>query len=366
MDKVYMKKALALAKAFEGFVEPNPMVGAIIVKDEQIIAQGAHQKYGEPHAEVNAFNNAKESVKGATMYITLEPCSHYGKTPPCADLIVKKQIKRVVIASLDPNPLVAGNGLKKLKDAGIEVSVGVLDDENKRMNKVFFKYIENKLPYVVLKTAMTADGKIASYTYNSKWITNSLSRQWVHELRAKLQGIMVGVNTVIHDDPKLNVRLDKEVRQPTRIILDTRLEIPLDAYVIKTSNELETIVVTTNKANKEKYDALENLGVTVLKASIKDNEVDIKDALKMLGKRNISSILLEGGSAVNFSAMKAEVVDEIHSFIAPKIIGGTYALSPVGGLGVADLKDAFHLKLEAIKRFDDDICLSYSLIKERP
>ncbi len=365
MDEMYMKKALDLAKAYEGFVEPNPMVGAIIVKDEKVIGTGAHQSFGDAHAEVNAFNDAKESVEGATMYVTLEPCSHYGKTPPCADLIIKKNIKRVVIASLDPNPLVAGNGIKKLKDARIDVDVGVLDKENKALNKVFFKFIQTKLPYVVLKTAMTADGKIASYTHDSKWITNHLSRQWVHELRAKLQGIMVGVNTVIYDDPKLNVRLDKDLRQPLRIILDTRLEIPLKSYVVKTAAQQETIIITTSKANQAKYNALLDLGVTLLKADIKEGEVDIHHALIMLGKRNISSLLLEGGSAVNFSALKANVVDEMHCFIAPKIIGGMHALSPVGGLGIANLSDAFHLKLNDILRFDDDVCLSYTLLKEK-
>ncbi len=365
MDKYYMKRALKLAEKGKGFVDPNPLVGAVIVKDQKIIGEGYHAMYGEAHAEVNAFQNAYESPNGATMYVTLEPCSHYGNTPPCADLIVKHSISRVVIASLDPNPLVAGKGIEILKNAGIETEVGILDDENQQLNRVFFKYIQTNLPFVAMKTAMTADGKIASYTYDSKWITNSLSRQWVHQLRASLKGIMVGVNTVIHDDPSLNVRLETpNTRQPIRIILDTRLDIPLNAEVIQTARQQPTIIVTTSKASSDKLESLKKTGVTLLTASIKDGEVDLLDALKKLASMKINSILLEGGSAVNFSAMQAGVIDEIYSFIAPKILGGSNALSPVGGKGIAALKDAFQLKLQAINRFDDDICLTYTINKE--
>jgi diaminohydroxyphosphoribosylaminopyrimidine deaminase / 5-amino-6-(5-phosphoribosylamino)uracil reductase len=365
-DRIYMKRALELAKKGTGFVDPNPLVGAVIVKDNKIIGEGYHMKYGGPHAEVNAINHASESVKGATMYVTLEPCAHYGKTPPCASLLIKHELARVVIASLDPNPLVAGRGIQMLKDAHIEVEVGVLDDENKQMNKAFFKFIQSKKPYVIMKTAMTADGKIATVKNESKWISNEHSRQYVHHMRHQMMAIMVGINTIKHDDPMLTSRLSNQnVKQPIRIILDTKLEIDEQTKVIKTAKEIPTILFTTEQNQKDKINQLTNKGVQVFHTKTAYDEVDLNDVMTILGQLNISSVLLEGGSNVNFSALRDGIVDEVYCFIAPKIFGGKFAMTPVGGKGVEHVSDAFSLNLTDVIKFDQDVCLIYDVIKEK-
>ena len=285
-----MKIALDLAKLGKGKVNPNPLVGAVIVKDKKIIAKGYHEKYGEDHAEVNAFKNAKENVAGATMYVTLEPCSHYGKTPPCVDKIIDNKISRVVIGMMDPNKLVLGQGIKKLQDAGIEVEVGVLEEECKKLNEVFIKYIKNKKPFVVLKAAMSLDGKISTASGESKWITGNKSRSEVHKLRNDLSAIMVGVDTVIIDNPYLTCRI-VDGRNPIRIIIDSKLRIPKDSNVLENTNDIKTIIATTEKAPKEKIDYLENLGVWVIKTKSKDEKVNLKELMIKLGELKIDSIL---------------------------------------------------------------------------
>ncbi|KMT21003.1 bifunctional diaminohydroxyphosphoribosylaminopyrimidine deaminase/5-amino-6-(5-phosphoribosylamino)uracil reductase RibD [Clostridium cylindrosporum] len=356
MNKKYMKIAIDLAKKGKGKVNPNPLVGAVIVKNEKIIAEGYHMVYGEAHAEVNAFNNATCDVEGATMYVTLEPCSHFGKTPPCADKIIEKKIKRVVIGSLDPNPLVAGNGIKKLKEAGIEVEAGVLESECNELNEVFMKYIVSKKPFVVMKCAMSLDGKIATSYGESKWITGEASRGDVHETRNELSGIMVGVNTVIKDNPELTCRIENG-RNPVRIIVDSTLRIPLESKVVTEVYKAKTIIATTKKASEDKIKILEDKGVTILIVNLKNDKVDLNDLMIKLGELKIDSILLEGGATLNFSALDEGIVDKVQMYIAPKIIGGEMSKTPVGGNGIEALKDAYKLRNLTTRVLGDDILI---------
>lgn len=354
MESFYMNLALDLAKQGKGRVNPNPMVGAVIVKDNKIIGQGYHEKCGENHAEINALNNTHENLEGATMYVTLEPCSHYGKTPPCVDKIIESKISKVVIASLDPNPLVSGIGVKKLKDAGIKVKVGVLDVENKKLNEVFMKYIVSKKPFVVMKSAMSLDGKIATASGESKWISGEDSREEVHKLRHELMGILVGVDTIIKDNPQLTCRLENR-KNPIRIVVDSTLRIPINSNVVTQIDEARTIIVTTENACKEKINKLKSNGVEVIIASINDNRVDLNNMMEKLGELKIDSILLEGGSSLNFSALQQNIVDKIQIYIAPKLIGGTNSKTPVGGSGIDLLQDAFKVKDITLKTIGEDI-----------
>ncbi|WP_068555535.1 bifunctional diaminohydroxyphosphoribosylaminopyrimidine deaminase/5-amino-6-(5-phosphoribosylamino)uracil reductase RibD [Thermotalea metallivorans] len=358
MEKQYMERALELALQGAGYTSPNPLVGAVIVKNGRIIGEGYHEMYGGPHAEINAFLHATEDVKGATMYVTLEPCSHYGKTPPCARAIVDKGISKVVVAMIDPNPLVAGKGIEILKSNGIEVVTGLLEDKAKKLNEIFIKYITTGLPFCILKTAMTLDGKIAAYTGDSKWITNEYSREYVHELRHRVSGIMVGIGTVLADDPSLTTRRgDRQGKDPVRIIVDSRARIPLDAKVLHVSSKARTILATTSLADGNKLSTLEKMGVEVIMTPCQDNQVDLPYLMKALGERKIDSVLLEGGSTLNYAALEAGIVDKIVAFIAPKILGGDRAKTPVGGKGKASVADSLLLRDIAICRFQDDIMI---------
>lgn len=352
----YMERAIELAKKGAGFVSPNPMVGAVIVKNGKIIGEGYHRKYGSNHAEVNAFLNAKEDVSGAEMYVTLEPCSHYGHTPPCAKAIIDHKISKVYIGSLDVNPLVAGNGVKMLRDAGIDVEVGVMEKECKAINPIFFKYIKTGLPYVLMKTAMTLDGKIAAYTGDSKWVSNETSRQLVQKLRHNLKGIMVGINTVIADDPSLTCRIDNGI-DPVRIIVDSRLRIPLDSNVLKLNGNDRCIIATLKGADTNKKSQLETMGAEIIETNTKNNSVDLKELMYELGKRKIDSILLEGGGTLNFSMLNEGLIDKALFFISPKIIGGSDSKTPVEGKGIPLMKDAINLKNTEIKEIDGDILI---------
>lgn len=358
MDTKYMKRALELARKGIGYVNPNPLVGAVIVKNEKIIAEGYHEFYGGPHAEINAFNHAEEDVQGAVMYVTLEPCSHYGKTPPCAHAIVEKGIRKIVVAMEDPNPEVSGRGIKLLREHGIEVITGVLEEESRKLNEIFLKYITTQLPFCILKTAMTLDGKIATKAGDSKWITSEASRQYVHQLRHRAAGIMVGVNTITQDDPLLNTRLeDGKGSDPIRIVVDTSAKIPLEANVLNLESRARTIIVATDLAKKEKLKSLEDKGAEIIISPLTKSGVCLKHLMKELGKRKIDSVLLEGGSELNYSALEAGIVDKVNVFIAPKIIGGREAKSSVGGLGIALMKDAVRLKNLSVQSFDEDIMI---------
>ena len=370
-DIEYMQRAIALAKKGAGFVNPNPMVGCVVVKDNEIITEGYHEYYGGLHAERNALTHTTADCKNATLYVTLEPCCHYGKTPPCTEIIIEKGIKKVVVGLLDPNPLVAGKGIKILEDAGIEVVTGVEVDKIKELNKVFLKYIKTKRPYVLLKTAMTLDGKIASYTGDSKWITNEKSRKLVHKLRSEMMGIVAGIGTVKADNPMLNSRLEVQqptansqqpnIHQPIRIIVDTKASISLDSNIVKTANEYKTILAVSNQLSangqQSKIDELKSLNVEILYCEEKDGHVDINDLMIKLGQKGIDSLLLEGGATLNAAFLQAGCVDEVYAFIAPKIIGGEHSKSPVGGQGIELMKDAIMLKDIKIETFDNDILI---------
>lgn len=358
MDKKYMALALELAEKGEGFVNPNPMVGAVIVNGNKIIGQGYHMAYGGSHAEVEAIKNASESVEGSTMYVTLEPCSHHGQTPPCADLIVEKGIKKVVIAMLDPNPLVAGRGVKILREAGLVVVEGVLREEAQNLNRVFTKYITRQSPYVIIKTAMSLDGKIASRSGDSKWISSEASRREVHRLRHRYSGILVGVNTVIGDDPELTCRLKEASKNPTRIVLDSRLRVPLDSKILKVTQDKKTIIVTTPEKNKEKEGLIKALGVKVLTVASKNQRVDISQALSALGNLGIDSLLVEGGSDVNFSMFESNNVDQVISFVAPMIIGGRDSKTPVGGKGFDSIRESLDLGEIHVKPIGNDLMIT--------
>lgn len=360
-----MRRALDLAKKGIGYTNPNPLVGAVIVKSGRIIGEGYHQFYGGNHAEINAFLNAAEDVNGATMYVTLEPCSHYGKTPPCANTIVEKGIKKVVIALKDPNPLVAGNGIKILKENGIEVVTGILEEESRKLNEIFIKFITTKLSFCIMKTAMTIDGKIATYTSDSKWITGELSRKYVHELRHRVAGIMVGIGTILSDDPLLTTRLEGiEGSDPTRIIVDSSCRIPLQAKVLNIESKARTIIATTEKAGLDKLKALEDKGAEIIITPLKNDRVDLPFLMKALGERKIDSVLIEGGSELNYAALEEGIVDKFYGFIAPKIVGGNKAKTPVGGKGKATIKDAIFLKDINVARFGDDIMIEGYIAKE--
>lgn len=356
MDEYYMGLAINLARKGIGKVNPNPMVGAVIVKNNKIVGTGYHEKYGGKHAEINAIENASENLNGSTMYVNLEPCSHFGKTPPCVDKIIENKINKVVISSVDPNPLVQGKGVKKLRDAGIEVKVGVLDEENKKLNEVFLKYIKNKKPFVVMKVAMSLDGKISTTTGQSKWISCDESRRYVHKLRSEVMSILVGINTVIKDNPMLDCRLEN-CKNPIRIIVDTTLKIPIDSKIVSSSKSIRTIVVTTEHANRNVMKLLEDKGVEILTVNLKNNLVDLKETINKLGELNIDSILIEGGSSLNFSAINENIVDKIQVYVAPIILGGESSKTPIGGQGVADIKEAFKLDKLEYKQVGSDILI---------
>lgn len=354
----YMRRALYLAEKGEGKVNPNPLVGAVIVKNDEIVGEGYHEYFGGHHAEVNALKMAGDNAKGADVYVTLEPCSHYGKTPPCAEALVKAGVKKVIIAMKDPNKLVAGRGISILESNGIEVVTGVLEKEAKKLNEVFIKYITTKKPYIVLKTAMTLDGKISTVTGKSKWISGEKSREYVHNLRNKYMGIMVGIGTIIADDPLLTTRLkNKKGRNPVAIIVDSALNIPLSSNILNTNHERKIIVACSEKYDKEKKSFLEEKGIKVIVTPSDKCKVNLNYLVNELGKEGIDSILLEGGSTLNFSALKECVVDKVISFIAPKIFGGINAKTPVGGEGVKEVNEAVELKDISYRKIDEDLCI---------
>ena len=355
MDELFMRKALELAKKGIGKVNPNPLVGAVLVKDGEIIGQGFHEKFGRNHAEVNAINSSKEDTSESILYVTLEPCCHHGKTPPCTDLIIKNNIKKVVIGTLDPNKLVCGKGVKKLKESGVKVKLGVLEEECKNLNEIFNYYILNKKPFVMLKGAISLDGKIATKTGESKWITSEKSRIDSHKLRNQVSGIMVGIGTILKDNPYLNCRISDGVN-PIKIILDSNLRIPVDSNVINNGGRI--IVATTKKANKEKVKELGSLGVEVLLINSYENRVDLKELMEILGGMNIDSILIEGGSILNYSALNSKIVNKIKLYIAPIILGGEKSKGLIGGEGVEYLKDAFKLKKFTFEKIEDNLAIT--------
>lgn len=363
-DQDYMTRAIELAKKGEGWTNPNPMVGAVIVKDGRIIGEGYHARCGELHAERNAIASLTESAEGATLYVTLEPCCHYGKTPPCTEAILEQKIKKVVIGSRDPNPKVAGKGAKILRDAGVTVVEDFMKDKCDELNPIFFHYITTKTPYVVMKYAMTLDGKIATKTGASKWITQEAARREVQYMRHRYMGIMVGIGTVLADDPMLNVRVEG-LKSPVRIICDSKLRIPLDSQIVKSAREYRTIVAYADLENVEKKkEILQTMGVETVFCSDMKKHVNLKHLMEYLGKENIDSILLEGGGTLNDRALQAGVVQEVQAFIAPKIFGGTGSRTPVDGIGIELPSQAAVLKFKDICQIGEDLKITCHILRK--
>lgn len=363
-DEKYMRLAMQLAGNAIGRTSPNPLVGAVIVKDNRVVGCGWHRKAGTPHAEVHALNQAGELAQGADVYVTLEPCAHYGKTPPCAKALVEAKVKNVYGGLLDVNPKVAGKGFKILEDAGIHVEYGFLQDELRKQNEVFFKWIEHKKPFIVLKAAMTLDGKIATATGQSKWITNETSRAYGYKLRDIYDGIMVGINTVIEDNPMLTARVDGG-KNPIRIVVDSSLRIDINANVVQ-DKSAKTIVATTDKADKDKILKLQAQGVDVIVVDKDENDkVDIEKLLDILGQQNICSILVEGGATLSGSFVAKKLVDKVYFFIAPKIVGGKEAKTPVAGTGILNLQEALALKDIQIEKLEEDILIIGRVDKDK-
>ena len=357
-DIEYMRRAMELAERGVGFTNPNPMVGAVIVKGGKVIGEGWHERCGEWHAERNAFKNCTVPAEGATMYVTLEPCCHYGKTPPCTEAIIEHGIARVVVGMEDPNPLVAGKGIALLREAGIEVVCGVEEEALREQNRVFLKYISTKLPWVAMKTAMTLDGKIATRTGDSKWITGAEAQAYVHELRHRFMAIVVGIGTAVADDPLLNCRIEgRGVRQPIRVVVDSNARLSLDSQLVKTAGEYRTIVAHTRFAPEESVKALREAGVEMLLCKEKEGLVDVRNLLELLGQSGIDSILLEGGGSLNYTFLAEGLADELYAFIAPKIVGGMNAKTPVEGAGMEKMADAINLELENVLNIGHDVLL---------
>lgn len=363
-DEKYMRLAMQLAGNAIGRTSPNPLVGAVIVKDNRVVGCGWHRKAGTPHAEVHALNQAGELAQGADVYVTLEPCAHYGKTPPCAKALVEAKVKNVYGGLLDVNPKVAGKGFKILEDAGIHVEYGFLQDELRKQNEVFFKWIEHKKPFIVLKVAMTLDGKIATATGQSKWITNETSRAYGYKLRDIYDGIMVGINTVIEDNPMLTARVDGG-KNPIRIVVDSSLKIDINANVVQ-DKSAKTIIATTDKADKDKILKLQAQDVDVIVVDKDENDkVDIEKLLDILGQQNICSILVEGGATLSGSFVARKLVDKVYFFIAPKIVGGKEAKTPVAGTGILNLQEALALKDIQIEKLEEDILIIGRVDKDK-
>jgi len=348
-DQQYMTHALELAARGIGKTSPNPVVGCVIVKQGKIIGEGWHRKCGGSHAEVAALRQAGADARGAVMYVTLEPCSHQGRTPPCVDLVMASGIKRVVIAMIDPNPKVRGRSAKKMRWSGIEVETGCLKEDAMALNRPFCKWIRTGLPFVTAKIAQTLDGKTASFSGHSRWITSSAARRYTHQLRNDYDAILVGVNTALSDDPELNPAGQKP--HWTKIVLDSRLRVPLNAALFK---RFKTMIATTTKAPAQKIRRLEKQGVEVVVCPLKNNQVDLMSLLKKLGQREIANLLIEGGAHVIGSALNEQAVDRILTVIAPKILGDQRALSAVSGLNILDVNRAVCVDVEETRQIGGD------------
>lgn len=354
-DQRWMKAALRLAEKGRGRTSPNPMVGAILVKEGNRVGEGYHARAGEAHAEIIALGKAGVEARGSTLYINLEPCSHFGKTPPCVPAIIEAGVKRVVVGMVDPNPIVKGKGLEGLQNAGVEIEVGLLEIECRRLNEAFCKYILKKEPFVTLKAAATLDGKIATREGESKWITAEESRRFVHRLRDHTDGVIIGVGTVLKDDPLLTARI-RGGRDPVRIILDSRLRIPEEARVIKNAPSI-TIVATTEWAPNEKIERLREKGLQILIFESLQGRVNLKAFLSRLGEMGMMNVLVEGGSQINSSFLKEGLADKLLLFLSPKIIGDNLALGVFGGQEAVCLKDAIKIKELRARKIAGDLLI---------
>ena len=374
-NEQYMRHALLLAQCGAGHVSPNPLVGAVIVKDDKIIGEGFHEKCGQLHAERNAFANCTTDPNGADLYVTLEPCCHYGKTPPCTEAIIERNIRRVFVGSMDSNPLVAGKGLRILKEHGIEVYTDILKNECEELNEIFFHYILHKTPFVMMKYAMTLDGKIATVGGEARWISNESSRKDTHFDRNQYSAIMIGIDTLLQDDPMLNTRLSEEdflehfshvtsspsaikfgMHHPIRIICDSTLRTPLTSRIVQTAKDIPVLLATCI-SDEKKYCPYQEAGVTILCIPPKDGHLDLNYLMKELGKRGIDSVILEGGGTLNDSMLREGLVHKVKSYLAPKLFGGSSAKSPVEGTGCLHIADAISLHTTRVYPLGDDLVI---------
>jgi diaminohydroxyphosphoribosylaminopyrimidine deaminase/5-amino-6-(5-phosphoribosylamino)uracil reductase len=352
-----MRRVLALGARGRGLTSPNPMVGAVLVKNDDIIGEGFHEGAGKPHAEIAALRSATKNPRGATLYINLEPCCHFGRTPPCTDELIRARIARVVAAMQDPNELVSGKGFAQLRRAGIAVDVGLLRADAERLNEVFAHFHRTGRPFIILKWAMTLDGRTATSSGESRWITGAKSRRYAHELRSQVDGVLVGIGTVLQDDPRLTVRLAHyRGRQPARIILDSELRIPFGAQCVKDCRKQETIIATTHAAPKQKIEALRSRGCTIVLCRKTRNGLSLSDVMRELAKLTIQSVLVEGGRTVAGSFLRTGLVNKIVAFVSPRVLGGKKLTSPVADWEAVSL-DTVRLRNVTVRRFDDDVCI---------
>ncbi len=357
-DNAFMNRALDLAVKGRGHTSPNPLVGAVVVNNGVLVGQGFHEAVGQYHAEVNALNDAGDRAKGATLYVTLEPCNHFGRTPPCTQQVIKAGISRVVVAMQDPNTAVKGGGNDYLQAHGIEVTVGIGEKRARQINEAFIKYTQTKRPFVTLKCAATLDGRIATRTGDAKWITGERSREYVHHLRHSTDAIMVGIGTVKADDPSLTTRLkDTRTKDPLRIILDTQLSIDTDAKVLQLKSEASAILVTSDSVSAEKKKRIEQKGVQVISVTLKDGRIDLNVLMDRLGAMGVTSLLIEGGSRVIASALAAQVVDKIIFFFAPKILGGDDGIPICQGPGPDRIRDCIRADDITTRQFGNDVMI---------
>ena len=356
-DQDYMRRAISLARRGAPWTSPNPLVGAVIVKDGRIIGEGWHEKCGGLHAERNALKNCTEDPAGAAIYVTLEPCCHHGRTPPCTEALIEQGISRVIIGSRDPNPLVAGRGAAVLRAAGITVEEDFLREECDELNPIFFHYITTKRPYTAVKYAMTADGKLATVTGASQWITGEEARAHVHLLRSRYRAILAGIGTVLADDPRLNCRAEGG-RDPIRVICDSSLRLPINCQICRTAAQQETIVACARE-DAEKKAALEKLGITVLCLPGQDGRVDLNALAAELGARGIDSLLIEGGGEIHAAALEAGIVQRVYAYVGAQLFGGRTAKTPLGGAGVSVPAESQKLTRKRVETFGNDILLVY-------
>ncbi len=358
-----MRRALKLAERGGGYVNPNPQVGAVIVKDGEVIGEGYHEKFGGPHAEAKALEEAGESAEGAILYVTLEPCVHYGKTPPCAERIIESGLARVEVAIKDPNPKVSGKGLDRLREEGIEVSLGLLEDDARETNEIYFHYEKTGRPFVLLKLAMTLDGKIATRTGDARWISSESSRELVHELRARYSAVGVGANTVKSDDPRLNVR-DADGPDGARFIFDSKGKTPTNSRIFSLSSSAPTILATGENVSETQLKKYEEAGAKVWQIGTDQDKLNLESLLERMGEHGYDSLLVEGGGEIAWSFLDRNLVDKIRFFYSPKIIGGIEAVPSVGGKGRARVENGLAVERLTVERFGEDVSLIGYPVKE--
>lgn len=357
-DERFMWMALDLARQGRGKTSPNPMVGAVVVRDGEVVAAGYHQAAGGPHAEIIALRKAGPGARDASLYVNLEPCWHRGRTGPCTEAIIRSGVRKVIAAMEDPNPLVSGKGFQQLEAAGIEIRRGVLEEKARRLNEAFIKHITTGVPFVMIKAAMTMDGKIATRTGGSQWITGEKARQFVHRLRDQSDAVVAGIETVLSDNPRLTTRLDNAPgRDPLRVVVDSRARLPLDARVINPASRAGVLLAVTEQASRDKLAALREKGVELLPLPSRDGRVDLAALLRELGKRGLTSVLVEGGGTLNYSFLEAGQADKLFLFIAPLIFGGRKSPTPFGGEGIDTVEKAWTVEHLEFKQFERDMLI---------